>query len=104
MSFCKTKLNDIFRAALKAIYWASGVELNYAKKRCRFYYVYKRFLKKIVTLFNVFYFYLNVFYIYCEHGRRPVLLRRLLRTQSDAFQRENNPQICTFSWEDRAPT
>jgi len=32
-SFCKTKLNGIFRVALKAISWASGVELNYTKKR-----------------------------------------------------------------------
>jgi len=31
-SFCKTKLNGIFRVALKAISWASGVELNYTKK------------------------------------------------------------------------
>ena len=27
-SFCKIKLNGIFRVALKAISWASGVELN----------------------------------------------------------------------------
>ena len=26
-------LNGIFRVALKAISWASGVELNYSKKR-----------------------------------------------------------------------
>jgi len=26
-------LNDIFRVALKAISWASGVEFNYTKKR-----------------------------------------------------------------------
>jgi len=32
-SFFKTKLNGIFRVALKAISWASGVELNYTKKR-----------------------------------------------------------------------
>jgi len=32
-SFCKAKLNGIFRVALKAISWASGVKLNYAKKR-----------------------------------------------------------------------
>ena len=32
-SFCKTKLNGIFRVALKAISWASGVELNFTKKR-----------------------------------------------------------------------
>jgi len=32
-SFCKTKLNGIFRVALKAIFGASGVELNYTKKR-----------------------------------------------------------------------
>jgi len=32
-NFCKTKLNGIFRVAMKAISWASGVELNYAKKR-----------------------------------------------------------------------
>jgi len=29
----KTKLNSIFGVALKAISWASGVELNYTKKR-----------------------------------------------------------------------
>jgi len=27
-SFCKIKLNGIFRVALKAISWASGVEFN----------------------------------------------------------------------------
>ena len=32
-SFCKTKVNGIFRVALNAISWASGVELNYSKKR-----------------------------------------------------------------------
>jgi len=32
-SFCKTKLNCIFRVALKAISWASGVELNYTKNK-----------------------------------------------------------------------
>ena len=32
-SFCKTKPNWIFRVALKAISWASGVELNCTKKR-----------------------------------------------------------------------
>jgi len=32
-SFCKTKLNGIFRVVLKAISWASGVEFNYIKKR-----------------------------------------------------------------------
>ena len=32
-SFCKTKLNGIFRVALKAVSWASGVELKYTKKR-----------------------------------------------------------------------
>jgi len=32
-SFCKTKLNGIFRVALKAISWASGVKLNYTKKK-----------------------------------------------------------------------
>jgi len=30
--YVKTKLNGIFRVALKAISWASGVELNYTKK------------------------------------------------------------------------
>ena len=30
---CVTKLNDIFRVALKAISWASGMEMNYIKKR-----------------------------------------------------------------------
>ena len=30
---CVTKLNGIFRVALKAISWASCVELNYTKKR-----------------------------------------------------------------------
>ena len=33
VSVCKTKLNGIFRVALKAISWASGVEVNYTKKR-----------------------------------------------------------------------
>jgi len=32
-SFCKAKLNGIFRVALKAISWASGAKLNYTKKR-----------------------------------------------------------------------
>ena len=32
-SFCKTRLNGIFRVALKVISRASGVELNYSKKR-----------------------------------------------------------------------
>ena len=31
-SFCKTKLNGIYRVALKAISWTSGVELNCTKK------------------------------------------------------------------------
>ena len=31
--YCKTNLNGIFRVALKAISWASGVELNYTNKR-----------------------------------------------------------------------
>jgi len=33
MPFCKTKLNGIFRVALKVISWASGVELNCTKKK-----------------------------------------------------------------------
>ena len=42
--YVKTKLNGIFRVALKAISWASGVELNYTLRRGSvFYYVYKRF-------------------------------------------------------------
>ena len=57
-SFCKTKLNDIFWVALKAISWASGVELNYTKKR--FFLFLSRFSR-----FNVFYFYLNVFLHLC---------------------------------------
>ena len=32
-SFCKTKLNGIFRVALKAISWALGVDLNFTEKR-----------------------------------------------------------------------
>jgi len=48
-------LNGIFRVALKAISWASGVELNYTKKRQRFYYVYKRFFFKFLSRFYVFY-------------------------------------------------
>jgi len=43
-NFCKTKLNGIFRVVMKAISWASGVELNYAKKR-------QRFLLRLQTFF-----------------------------------------------------
>jgi len=31
--YVKTKLNGIFRVALKAINWASGVELSHTKNR-----------------------------------------------------------------------
>ena len=40
--FLQNVTEFIFRVDLKAISWASGVELNYTKKRF-FYYVYKRF-------------------------------------------------------------
>ena len=47
-SFCKTKLTGIFRVALKAISWASGVELNYTRRG------------------NVFITFTNVFLNFCH--------------------------------------
>jgi len=55
-SFCKIKLNGIFRVALKAISWASGVELNYTLRRGNvFYYVHRGFFKKICVTFFTFF-------------------------------------------------
>ena len=59
----KTKLNGIFRVALKAISWASGVELNYTRKRQRYLLRLQNVFFIFVTFLR-FYFYLNVFYIY----------------------------------------
>jgi len=51
---------------LKAISWAAGVELNYTKKRQRFYYVYKRFFLNFSRfyVFDVFLFLFERFYTY----------------------------------------
>ena len=57
-SFCKTKLNGIFRVALKAISWASSVELNTTLRRGNTQVFYFKFLSR----FYVFYIYLNVFF------------------------------------------
>jgi len=46
---------------MKAVSWAAGVELNYTKKRQRFYYVF--------TFLTYFYFYLNVFTPMVAPGR-----------------------------------
>jgi len=41
-------LNRLFRVALKAISWASGVELNYIRRGNVFYYVYKSFFYFVI--------------------------------------------------------
>ena len=57
----------IFRVALKAISWASGVELNCTKKRSRFLITFTNvfFNYYVFTFFNVFLFlFERFFYIY----------------------------------------
>ena len=49
--------------ALKAISWASGVQLNYTKKGWRFLLRLQTFFKKIVTFLR-FLFLFERFYIY----------------------------------------
>ena len=44
--YLKTKLNGIFRVALKAISWATGVELNYTITFTNVFFIF-------VTFFNV---------------------------------------------------
>jgi len=62
-----TKLNGIFRVALKDISWASSVELNTLRRGNVFYYVYKRFFK-FLSRFLTFLFLFERFYIYGGNG------------------------------------
>jgi len=53
-SFCKTKLNGIFRVALKDISWASSVELNTLRRGNVFLLRLQTFFKNFCHVFNVF--------------------------------------------------
>jgi len=64
-------LNGILRVALKAISWASGVELNYTIRTGNvFYYVYKLFLfLSRFTFSNVFLNFICTFFYIYDGGR-----------------------------------
>ena len=82
--YLKTKLNGIFRVALKAISWATGVELNYTITLTKFFFIFVTFL----TFCNVIYFYLNVFTSVlerCVDG--PASFSRRPRTDANATLR-----------------
>ena len=55
---------------MKAISWASGEELNYSKKRKRFLLRLQTFFLNFCHVFNVFYFYLNVFLHLCRDQQK----------------------------------